>query len=523
MDLADPSTSESGTAPLLRVAHVSKTFVSTKVLDDFYMDVRPGEVHGLVGHNGSGKSTFIKCLSGYHTPDPGAQAWLGSQEVPFASLRSLRSWQSADGVASSNQIGFVHQDLALISELSSVDNLALGQRNQVSKWGVVRNAKEKEAVRSLLARFNVDMNLDQPVGRLTPIERTLLSVAAALQEWSPAGGIIIFDEPTAALPPSETGRLLDLILHLKATGAGIVYVSHHLDEIFQIADRVTILRGGKTVATREVADLDHGSLVALILGAQLKTLSRPSAGKSAVGDTAVQISGLNGEILRDFAMHVRAGEIVGLAGLPTSGREELPRLLSDARTMINESCVQIRVSGVFKPLREAGPDALVVLPPDRKKNGVISRMSVRENLTLSVLGKLSRAGRVNRSAEAKLTQRWMAKLGVVAPNSEVDITALSGGNQQKVLLGRALVRDPVVLVLCDPTVGIDIGAKRALHQQIADDATRGLAVIVSSSDTEDFLALCDRVIVLDNGVIKAQLSGEDLTEDRLVLAMEGAL
>jgi ABC-type sugar transport system ATPase subunit len=353
------------------------------------------------------------------------------------------------------------------------------------------------------------------------VERTIVAIAAALQGWDSSNGVLVLDEPTAVLPPFEVRKLMQIVKELRATGAGILYVSHRLNEIFDLADRVTVLRGGRNVATRRVADITKQELVELMLGPEVAASYDAPDRKPAGPGPVLEVSGLSGIYVRNVDLELRRGEVVGVAGLPSDGRDELPRLLTDRRRSAGGRLRLTQRSADWSPVARFRGEQIALLPPDRGSEGVIAPMTVAENLSLSVIHRLSPGLRLRKRAEASFVDRWIRALSITVASQESPIVTLSGGNQQKVLFGRALGQQPDVLVMCEPTAGIDVGARMAIYQLIAEQAAAGLTVLVTSSDIDDLLAVCHRVVVMREGVIARELSGEGLTEHQLVHAMEG--
>ena len=499
---------------LLRLEGVSKTFPGTKALDGVNFDVREGEVHALVGHNGSGKSTLIKVLSGYHHADPGAEAWLDEHPVELSALG-----HGTHGAA--GRLSFVHQDLGLVLEMSAIENLAMHGGFVRSRTGRIKWREQRRAARRLMAPFAVDINLNQPLSKATPVERTIVAIAAALQGWDSGGGVLVLDEPTAVLPPSEVGRLFRIVRDLRDRGAGIIYVSHRLDEVFDLCDRVTVLRNGKEVATRNVSDLGKGELVHLMLGVEMEPDYRAPVPDKVASEPILEVKGLAGIYLQDTSFTLHKGEVLGIAGLPDSGRDELPRLLTDRRPMAYGGEVRVGASGRWEPFHTWDNDSIVLLPPDRAREGIIGPMTVRENLSLAVLSRFGTPLRLDHRKERAFVNGWINRLDVKTAGSASGIMTLSGGNQQKVVFGRTLAREPDVLVLCEPTAGVDIGARHAIYDFVAEQVRQGLSVVVASSDVGDLLALCTRILVLKDGVVARDMPAAGLTEHQLVHAMEG--
>ena len=495
----------------LRVSALSKSFGATRALDEVGIDVRPGEIHALMGQNGSGKSTLIKCLAGYHHPDHGAVAELDGtvfhlgHEVP-------------------DRLRFVHQDLGLVHELSAQDNLALRGGFATAFGGRVRWREQEAQTRQMLKRFDVDIDIHQPVGGLSPVERTVVAIAGALQGWSgDAGGVLVLDEPTAVLPHDEVERLFAVVREVRRAGTAVLYVSHRMDEIFELADRVTILRGGRLVGTYDISALTSGSLASLMSGEDVDPDYRASVDVEAESPVVLEVRNVSGRWLRGVDLQVRKGEILGIAGLAGAGTLELPYVLSGhgERSLITGELRQPLKSEQWIPAKDATKLDIPLVPADRQSEGVIAEFSVAENLSLSVLDRLSRLGTISKKQEAHVVRGWSDRLKIKTENSRSPISTLSGGNQQKVVLARCLAAEPEILILCEPTAGVDIGTRVAIYQRIAELASDGLTVIVSSSDEGDLLAMCTRILVLRGGVVAAEMDGRETTKQVLVRAIEG--
>jgi ribose transport system ATP-binding protein len=501
-------------APRLALRGLTKSFGAFRALDDVDMALRPGEIRGLLGHNGSGKSTLIKCLSGFHRPDRVDVSWNG-EPIELEGLRQ-------DGPGGS-KVSFVHQTLGLVNELSAVDNLALHAGFRRSGRVRVDWKAQRRLAEAALEPFDFRADITRPLAEATPVERTIVGIAAALTDWDARGGVLVLDEPTAALPPSEVGVLLDIVGRLKRRGASVLYVSHRLAEVVEIADTVTVLRNGRVAADRPVGDMGQQELVGLMLGqAADEELAIQQRTARSDGAVRVQARGITGRYLRGADLDIAAGEIVGLAGLVDAGREELAVALGSP---VREPGVSGRVrvdDGAEADVGRGRGGSAGYVPADRLNHGVIAQMTVTENLTLPVLDTFRRRGRLSRRAEREYARRWVRDLDVRgADDPDVPLGQLSGGNQQKVVIGRALGSSPPVLVMLEPTAGVDLAAKFAIYRYLEDRAEEGLSILVSSTDLEDLTALCDRVALLKDGVIGEQLVADEVTESRLVLAMEG--
>ncbi len=472
------------------------------------LEIADGEIHALVGQNGSGKSTLIKILAGYHRADPGGQAWLGDARFDLGEIARQRH----------HQMRFVHQDLGLILELSTTENLALlGEfiRDPIRR---VRWKEQAERACDLLAPFDLDLDVNRPLAQATPVQRTVVAIAAALAGWEGGCGVLVLDEPTAVLPPSDVDRLLEIVDDVRRRGTSILYVSHRLDEVFRVANRVTVLRGGRHVTTRPTSELNTQSLAELMVGNNVDAGYRANLEPADDQDVVLSAKGIRGRFLDDVDVEIRKGEVLGVAGLPGSGRNELPYALVGA---LRGAVGRIRVgTDAWLPIKKSSSFDIPIVPADRKKEAVIAEFSVSENISVSVLGRLSRWGWINRRSEKKLNGEWIDTIEVKAASPDSLITTLSGGNQQKVVMARCLARDPRVLILCEPTAGVDVGTRQAIYEFIAERSKAGLAVMISSSDTGDLLALCTRVLVMANGRVVRELRGQAIDDKTLLQAME---
>ncbi|MEH0664001.1 sugar ABC transporter ATP-binding protein [Streptomyces stelliscabiei] len=506
------------TRPVLRVARLSKRFGATQALRDVDLEVAPGEIHALIGPNGSGKSTLIKVLAGYHHAEPGAVAELDGEPFDLGQVTSSRH----------DRLRFVHQELGLVGELSAVDNLALSRGFARTALGNIRWPEMERRTTALVERFGLGIDVRRPLTTATPVQRAVVAIAAALQGWEGRSGVLVLDEPTAVLPPGEVARLFDIVREVRDAGAGVLYVSHRMDEIFALADRVTVIRGGRRIATRRVDELTPRSLAELMAGEESGTDHRPAprpgaGGADGAGQAVLEVRDLRAGPLRGIGFDLARGERLGITGLVGSGHELVPYAVCGAHAGRVSGTLRLpdRAEG-WTDARQAGGLGLPLVPADRASEGVIGDFSVGENLTLPLLHRLrARGGRLHRRRESALAEEWIERVGVRTAGRGARVTTLSGGNQQKVVMARCLAQRPPVLALCEPTAGVDIATRLQLYDLIERQAGEGMGVIVSSSDTQDLLALCTRVLVVRDGRIARELVGRDITEPALVHAMEG--
>ena len=490
---------------LLTIEHLSKVFPGQVALDDVDLTIDAGTTHALVGQNGSGKSTLIKILAGYHQPtgDDARATYYGND--PAGEPLELGDGRAAER----DGIRFVHQDLGLVDGLTAVENLALGN-GFTTRFGKIKWRADVVHAREALASIGFEsVDVKIPVGALAPAQKTGVTLARALLGWEHDAHLLVLDEPTASLPASDVRHLFEAIRRLKERGVAILYVSHHLDEVFEIADEVSVLRDGRRVATERVEALDHDRLIELMIGHKI-VQGRSGAGPAG-DDVLVDVRALHGVNVHGIDLQVRAGEVVGVAGITGSGRESLVPLLT-GQVPSNDGTVQIngRFVGNYAPedvLRAGG----AFVTADRKRLGVFTLMSVVDNTTICDVGRNARHGRLDKRAERADADAWIGRLSVKTSTPQAPIGTLSGGNQQKVLFARGLRLEPRVLMLDEPTQGIDVGAKEEIHSLIDRSANDGSAVIVASTDTDELVRVATRVVVMRNGRIVTELAGDDIT------------
>ena len=508
-NVAEPG--EAGEAAL-EVYGLSKTFGATRALLPLDLQVGRGEVHALVGENGSGKSTFIKLLSGYHKPDAG-EVLVGGHRLALGSA------------AASHAAGcrFVHQDLGLIASETVLDNLYAGN-GYPTAFGTINGRAARAAAAEDLARAGVDLDPRRVVGTLSPAEQTGVAIARALRR-SGGGGpqLLVLDEPTARLPDREVGVLLALVRSVTKAGVAVIYVSHRIDEVLEVAESVSVLRDGRKVASRPVAGLDHARLVALLAGdgveeADVSTHVPPPPDAPVL----LAVDQLTAGRLSEVSFEVRQGEVVGIAGITGSGRETVLSAIFGGEP---REAGEVTVAG--QPVRGGRPDCgvaagLAYLPPDRR-SAVVSGQTARENLVLAKLRVHWRWPKISRRAERSETRTWFSRLNVrPVTGIEQPLSSFSGGNQQKILFGKWLRLDPQVLLLDEPTQGVDIATKAALHKEILAAADAGACAVVSSSDAGELIAVCHRILVMRDGRIAVTLIGKDRTMANMTRASLGA-
>jgi rhamnose transport system ATP-binding protein len=493
-------------APLLEVRDIEKAFPGVRALSGVSFDVCAGEVHALLGENGAGKSTLIKIVSGVYQPDLGSILVNGTK-VHFSTPDDARR----AGVAT------IYQELLLFPELSVAENIFLGHAPLAGAGRIDWRAMRAEAERLLDSLEIDDLSPDQIVGALTVGNRQRVEILRAL---SHDARILIMDEPTAALTESDVTRLFDVVRRLKRRGVGIVYISHRLDEIFAIADRVTVLRDGAYVGSREVADTNVAELVQMMVGRRIESLFPKTA--APIGAPVLEARDLvRRPLTKGVSLTVRSGEIVGLAGLVGSGRSELAQTLFG---MTPAESGEVRLNG--ESVRIDSPETarakgIAYVPEDRGTQGLVRGMSVLHNFSLAALGSLSRAGFIDRASERRMAEAGVARFSVKTSSVDEIAGRLSGGNQQKIVLGKWLANNPKLLILDEPTRGIDVGAKAEIHRLMSQLAGEGVAILMISSELPEVLGMSDRVLVMREGRLAAEFDRAEATSEAVGAAMMG--
>ncbi|WP_198357604.1 sugar ABC transporter ATP-binding protein [Streptomyces fildesensis] len=504
-----------GAPAVLEAVRVSKRFPGVVALDEVSFALRAGEIHALVGENGAGKSTLIKLLTGVHRPD-GGELRLGDAPVSFH--RPYEAQQAG--------ISTIYQEVNLVPLMSVARNIFLG-REPKNRFGLIDFPRMHREAAELLTGFGVRADPRRPLHTLGVGTQQMVALARAV---SVRARVVVMDEPTSSLEPREVETLFRVIGELHGRGIAIVYVSHRLDELYRICDRVTVLRDGWHVHTGELRELDRMRLVSMMLGREIAEVRRHGTtgfgdGHQAERRPVLTATGLtSGQVLRDVGLELHPGEVLGLGGLLGSGRSETAKAVAGALALDGG---EISVGG--RPLRRLTPAAAIragisLLPEDRKAEGIVPGLSVRENIVLAALPRLSRAGIVSRGRQDRIVDVFMKRLRIKASSPEQKVGELSGGNQQKVLLARWLCLEPKVLLLDEPTRGIDVGAKAEVQALIDDLAQEGLAVLLISSDIEELIEGSDRILVLRGGAVAGELTGDRVEESELlaVLADETA-
>lgn len=490
--------------PLLQIRGLTKAFAGVVAVDSLDLSILPGEVLALVGENGAGKSTVIKMISGQYAPDSGELRFQGkpvSFEAPIDARRA--------------GIGVIHQELQLVPQMSTAENVVLG------RWprgrGGVDFQKARKIAADVLPTIGFHLPVDTLVANLSTGQQQLVEIGRALAFHSK---LLILDEPTASLSSSEAERLMELVQDLRDRGLGILYVSHRMEEIFRLSDRIAVMRDGKLVGVKPRAELDHDQVVSMMVGDQ-KSLHVHRGHER--GELLLRTRGLGRRgVFSDISIDVHRGEIVGLAGLVGAGRTDVARCLFGLEPPDEGG---IEIDG--KPVRITNPqDAIsrgfALVPEDRKAQGLVLIASVAANLTLSALRKISRIGVLSRSAEAGLVRDYVGKIGIKTASTSQAVENLSGGNQQKVVLSRWLATNPRLMILDEPTRGVDVGAKAEIHRVIEGLVAQGLGVLLISSELPELIAMSDRVYVMRAGRIEAEFAGGEINEQAIMRTAAGA-
>jgi ABC-type sugar transport system ATPase subunit len=483
---------------------IRKSFPGVQALRGVDLDVHAGEVLALLGENGAGKSTLMKVLGGAHRADAGVLEMDGV-EVSFGSPQEAR----AAGIA------VIYQEFTLVPGLTAAENIFLGQ--EATRAGFVARGEERRRAADLFRRLGVAIDLDTPCSRLTTAQQQLVEIARALARDT---RIIVMDEPTAALTAGEVSRLFEIIRDLQSRGIAVIYISHRLDEIFALADRVVVLRDGRNVGTRPLEGLGRTELIKMMVGRELA--DEYPRRTSAPGPVRLVVSGLcRGKTVRDVSFTVRAGEILAIAGLVGAGRTETLRLIFGAdKRHAGDIILDGRRLDIHSP-RDAIAAGIGLLTEDRKLQGLVLGQSVRENFALPNLGLLSQFGFVDGRREREAFGRHVDQLRIKVPHQEERARNLSGGNQQKVVLAKWLERDCEVLFFDEPTRGIDVGARHEIYLLMNELAARGKAIVMVSSELPEVLGLADRILVMHEGCITGEIaSGPTVTQEEVMrLAM----
>ena len=486
INAGSPEQAKNSPKVLASVSSVSKSFPGVVALQNVDFEVSAGEVNALVGENGAGKSTLIKLMAGIYSPDQ------GKIEVGGKQLEASPTSAHLAGIAT------IHQDHNLVPGMSVAENIVLGR--WPTRLGVISKSAMRHRASEALALVAPELSLDTLARRLSPAEGQLVEVARALAEKS---RILIMDEPTTSLSGPEIDRLFDVIENLKLQGMGIVFVSHWLEEVFRVADRVTVLRDGRLVGNAPVADLDQTKVIQMMVGRDVRETAIPERSIGAPVLEVRQLSRTNA--IYDVSFSVRAGEIVTLAGLVGAGRTDLANCIFGVS---GYDSGEVLINGKHLPQRNTNAAiqmGLALIPEDRRGQGLVGQLSVAENVTLAVFDQIAPKGVISFPTEDRIVEDARKSLSIRMPSSKSQVSTLSGGNQQKAIVARWLARKPQLLILDEPTKGIDVGAKAEIGEIIVDLAERGVAILLISSELPEVMSFSDRVLIMRSGRIVGEL------------------
>jgi rhamnose transport system ATP-binding protein len=504
-DPADAALAGTAGVPRLALKRASKSFGRVRALEDGTLTLWPGEVHALLGENGAGKSTLVKLLAGVYQPD-GGEMHIDGELCAFTSPADARD----AGIA------VIYQEPTLFFDLSIGENIFMG-RQPCDRLGRIRYEAMNAEVDTLLASLGVNLRAQQSIRGLSIADQQVVEIAKAL---SLNANVLIMDEPTAALSLPEVERLFAIAEKLRTRGVAILFITHRLDEVFKLSQRITIMRDGRTVHFAMTSEMTTGSIVAKMVGRDLDTFY-PKA-QTRPGEIALSVRGLTRTgVFKDISFNVRRGEIVALAGLVGAGRSEVARAIFGIDPVDSG---EVEVLG--KRLRLGRPivavrAGLALVPEDRRGQGLALDLSIARNASLTVLGRLTRGGLISARRETQLAQTWGERLRLKASSLQAPVGTLSGGNQQKVVIGKWLATDPKVLIIDEPTRGIDVGAKAEVYRTLADLVRDGMAVLMISSELPEVLGMADRVLVMHEGRLSADLAREEASEERIMSAALG--
>jgi len=486
---------------VLRLDSISKSFPGVRVLDGVSLDVRAGEVHALMGENGAGKSTLMKILMGIHRPDAGSIV-IDDEPVTISSPRD----------ALDRGVAMIHQELNPVLDLPVYENVHLG-RELRTRTGLVDAKRMRAETRALFERLGIGVDVARTMRSLSVAQMQLVEIARAI---SVDAKVVVMDEPTSAITESDVETLFGHIERLRASGVGIVYISHKMDEIFRIADRITVLRDGELIRTADAAEFDEATLISLMVGRSLDA-AFPKR-EVALGEPVLEVDGWSSPpLVRDVSLSLRRGEVLGIGGLVGAGRSELVESLFGIRPGSGRS--EVRVEG--RPVRIRRPadairNGIALVTEDRKGSGLNLAGSVAENITLVSLSRLFPAGLLRRGVESRIADDFIGRLRIKTPSRGQVVSRLSGGNQQKVVLAKWLLAEPAIIIFDDPTRGIDIGAKYDIYELIGDLVEAGRSVVLISSEMGELMGLSDRIHVMAAGRVSGTLERGEFSQERIL-------
>ena len=483
---------------VLKMQNISKSFPGVKALDDVHLNVYAGEVMALLGENGAGKSTLMKILSGVYKKDAGSIIYKGQEIEVSSPAESTRM-----GIA------IIHQELNLIDHMKVYENVYLG-REITNSLGILNKSEMIKNTKRVLDKLNIDIDPNDKVGSLSIAQQQMVEIAKALLVDA---NIIILDEPTDTLTDKEADILFSIVNELKEQKIGIVFISHKLDEIFKICDRVTVLRDGKFIDERLVSEIDEDLIIKMMVG---RDLEEQYPHVDVEGKEMLRLENLKNKYIDDVSFTINSGEIVGISGLVGAGRTELAKTIYGAYKLDSGSIYLDGEALNIKSPKDALDKGIVYVSEDRKGESLIISMGVTENITLSALGKFIKKIAISNSKEKKAAEDYVERIRIKTPNLKQKVKNLSGGNQQKVAIAKSLLTEPKLLILDEPTRGIDVGARREIYEILNDIKKENKAIMIISSDMQEVLGVCDRIIVMNDGRKKAELTREEASQEKIM-------
>ncbi|TXC90991.1 sugar ABC transporter ATP-binding protein [Metabacillus litoralis] len=494
--------------PIVQMKSISKAFSGNRVLENVDFEIMPGEVHALMGENGAGKSTLMKILTGIYERDSGSVSFKGN-EVHF------KNPKEAEDIG----IAVIHQELNIIPYLSVIDNMFLGKELTVGKTGIVRHKEMKKKTKEYLNALGIDIDPDIEAGELSVGQQQMIEIARAVAANME---VLIMDEPTAALTDREIDSLFKVISRLREQGVGIVYISHRMEEIFQICDRISVLRDGSFIGVKKIPKTNFDEIVKMMVGRQLG--ERFPARNTVLGAERIKVKNLFCKgLFENISFSVKEGEVLGVAGLMGAGRTEIMEAIFGHRSLHGGKIIIDGQEVKIKNPYDAIKNGLGFITEDRKSEGLVLDLSVRENFSLTNLGRISKNQIISTKQEEDFVDDLIKKLHVKTASRELQVSSLSGGNQQKIVIGKWLGIKPKILILDEPTRGVDVGAKKEIYQLINQLTEEGVSIIMVSSELPEILGMSDRVLVIHEGKVSATIPIAEATQEKIMQAATGGI
>ena len=487
---------------MLKLEHITKTYPGVLALNDVSLTFEQGEIHAILGENGAGKSTLIKIIAGAISPDPGGSITFDERTYP----------QMTPALSAENGVAVIYQDINLVTPMTVAENIFMGR-----KMGKIYSKRRlNKLARELFDEYGFQLDPAMPVEKLSPANQQMVEIARAISNQAK---IMIMDEPTAPLAASEVELLFSIIAKLKAKGVTVIYISHRMEEVFQITERISVLRDGCFVKSLNTADTNRKELVKLMVGRELNESFPERRGR--IGDVVLEARDLTGNSVEHISFQLHKGEILGFAGLVGSGRSETMELLAGARKLDSgEILLNGRKARITSPA-SAIAQGIGLIPEDRKEQGCILFNTVRFNISLSAMKLLTKFGVISGRKNTALEEKYRSELRIKVPRVQQMVVNLSGGNQQKVVLAKTLAADPDVIIFDEPTKGIDVGAKQEIYNLMNDLVAQGKAILMVSSDMEEILGMSDRIIVLYEGLVSGELRREQFSQENVLHLASG--